>query len=369
LTTRQRWRHSFRRVRLAGVVALSFISAASARRADAQAPASDPRVHPELVDSTWGRRTLAVWQIAWAGHWAAAEQGFAALQREQPNAIEPLLGRGFVARGTGHFEEARGWYRAALAHDSSLTAAKTELAALEWEEPSSLEVTTGAAAIASVGAVPGVTAVEADVNLAAVINPSLTVLARLGALESGDPSEGVVLSADSSLSARTSVVGAGVVVHPTSALWLTPRMEEWFTAGTRETFAWLDGAVRIAPWVTLLAGVRPISGSTGATQFSGGADFVVADRQTLTLVAARGVTASPLEAREQVRAFWQRAPASPFGFRLGLIRDIDPLLSATTAIASGTAMVTPTRGFRLELSTRSGAYARQSVTAGVIARW
>ncbi|HXT18794.1 MAG TPA: hypothetical protein VN706_24425 [Gemmatimonadaceae bacterium] len=348
----------------------AVLCALAPKHLSAQTPASDPRVHPELVDSTWGPRTLAVWEIAWAGDWERADEGFAALQREEPDAIEPLLGRGFVARGVGRLSEARAWYRAALAHEPSLAEARSALALLAWERPWSLDVSGGGARIDAPGRPGGaVTGVEGNIEFTGELTSVVTVLARVGALAAGDPTEGVVLRADPLASTRASVVGAGVVVHPTTALWMTARMEEWSTPQERATFLWTDAAYRLASRVTLLAGIRPISGANGATQFSLGAATAIADRQTLTLVATRGVEPSPLEARGQLRAFWERAPARPFAIRLGVVRDLDDRLSATTAVAGATAMITPWEGLRVELASRTGAYSRRSMAVGLIVRW
>src|SRR5438046_1755816 len=73
------------------------IALGSCREALGQDAVSSPpreRVHPELVDSTWGRRTKAAWELAFARRWKDARTSFDALHREQPAAIEPASSRG-----------------------------------------------------------------------------------------------------------------------------------------------------------------------------------------------------------------------------------------------------------------------------------
>ena len=88
----------------------------------------------------------------------------------------------------------------------------------------------------------------------------------------------------------------------------------------------------------------------------------------VTLYGQHGLTTSPVEARDQLRASIA-ATSERYGARLAVIRDVDARLAATTSVASTTAMLTPFTGLRVEGSVRTGAYARRSVRAGLLLHW
>jgi hypothetical protein len=103
------------------------------------------RVHPEMVDRRWGPRVAAAWQAAFARHDADARRAFETLHRDQPQAVEPMLGLGFVARATNDRAAARRWFRAALEVEPNSESAKEQLTAMEWDRPTYVAASGGSA--------------------------------------------------------------------------------------------------------------------------------------------------------------------------------------------------------------------------------
>jgi|GEM_PF-5385386 len=87
--------------------ALAFFCAACCVPSIVAAQLPRERVHPEVVDSTWGRRTQAAWQLAWARQWSDAHAAFDVLHHQHPDAVEPLLGLAFVDRATWRYASAQ----------------------------------------------------------------------------------------------------------------------------------------------------------------------------------------------------------------------------------------------------------------------
>lgn len=328
----------------------------------AQSPPRE-RVHPEMVDRTWGARTRAAWELAWARHWNAAREAFEQLRRDQPDALEPRLGLAFVARGSGRYAEARRWYNEALALEPESRDVRDQLEAARWDRPAMLDLAAGSTTANG--------ARTSDWSASAVIpvDPRLSLTARAGALGAGDPIRGIFLDSASGGGVRATVASVGAVVRPVERVTAVARFERWSAGGSSEQYLWLDGAVRASDRVTAHATLRPMSGRNGATQVGAAADVLVATGHVITGEFVRGLEAAPFEARSQVRGFYQITPNVRSAVRLGVVRDIDPNLSATTGAAAATWYVTPTMGVRAEATTRSGAFARNSVGLGLIIRW
>lgn len=343
--------------------ALAPVARPLALLAQASPGSQNPRVHPELADTTWGRRTHAAWELAYKHDWAGARNAFEALRKEQPDAIEPRLGLAFVARGSGDYPQARRWYRSAIDADPSSTDARQQLAVAEWDRPAELAATAGQTTAS------GNTTADASIGLVLPIDPQFTVTARAGALGGGDPVHGILLTPGNGKSVSATVVSGGLVVRPTARTAVSARYDRWSASGTSESYLFLDGGVRATDALTLRVSLRPVSGNTSAPQFGGGVDLLVAPGNLVTLEASQGTRAAPFEARSQVRAFYQLTPSVRGSVRLGLVRDIDPALSATTGVASGTYYFVPRFGVRAEALTRGGAFARNSVALGVVTRW
>lgn len=330
--------------------------------AQAVAPARE-RVHPELVDSTWGRRTHAAWEQAWGQHWGAARDAFERLRAEQPDALEPRLGLAFVARGRGQYDEARAWYARALAVDPSNADVRAQAEAARWDRAGLVDLSAGSTSANG--------ARTSDWSAAVVlpVDPRLSLTARAGALGGGDPIRGIFLDSARGGGVLATVVSGGAVVRPLEVLTLSGRFDRWSAGGTTEQFLWLDGAVRLTDRVTAHGTLRPVSGRTGSTQVGGAVDLAVATGHVLTTEFVHGIDAAPFEARSQVREFYQYTPSVRASVRAGVVRDIDPRLSATTGALAGTWYLTPATGIRAEGTTRSGAFARSSAGVGLVLRW
>lgn len=344
------------------MVASPGCQAARASLMAQQADLGRDRVHPELVDSTWGRRVTAAWQLVWASHWVEARGAFGALHEEQPAAVEPMTGLGLVARGLGRLREARSWYGRALVAEPTSAGNRRQLDLLQWERPASIEVEAGATHV------NGVPTTDFSTTLVLPLRPEVELLARAGTLGAGEPRVGVVPNA-AQPGTRSTVLGIGAVIRPSGDLTLTPRLEEWTTGPRHDLFLWLDGAFPLSTHVTALLGVRPLSGSTGAVQASAGANLVISTGQVLTVQGVAGAHATPFEARDELRAFYAMTPTLRESFRIGLVRDLDPALSATTGVGSASYAITPWLVVRADLSARAGAFARNSLGLALIDRW
>jgi hypothetical protein len=320
------------------------------------------RVHPELVDSTWGRRVTVAWQLVWARRWVEARRAFGALHEEQPAAVEPLTGLGLVARGLGRLREARSWYGLAVVAEPTSDGNRRQLDLLEWQRPASIEIETGATHA------NGVATTDLSTTLVLPLWSEFELLARAGVLGAGEPLVGIFPGA-AQPGERSTVFGIGAVIRPPGNLTLTPRLEEWTTGPRHDVFLWLEGAFPLSRHVTALLGVRPLGGSTGAAQASAGADLVIGAGQVLTMQGVACTHASPFEARDELRAFYALTPTRRESFRIGLVRDLDPALSATTGVGSASYAITPWLGVRADLSVRTGAFARNSLGLALIDRW
>jgi hypothetical protein len=319
-------------------------------------------VHPELVDSTWGRRVTAAWQLVRASRWVEARRAFGALHEEQPAAVEPMTGMGLVARGLGRLREARRWYGLALVAEPTSADNRRELDLLEWQRPASIEIETGATHA------NGVATTDLSTTLVLPLRPEVELLARAGMLGAGEPLVGIFPNA-AQPGTRSTVLGIGAVIRPPGDVTLTPRLEEWTTGPRHDLFLWVDGALPLFSHVTALLGIRPLSGSTGATQASAGVDLVIGAGQVLTMQGVAGTHATPFEARDELRAFYALTPTRREAFRIGLVRDLDPALSATTGVGSASYAMTPWLVVRADLSVRTGAFARNSLGLALIDRW
>lgn len=303
----------------------------------------------------------AAWQRAFARDWSAAAAAFDALHREQSDAIEPLIGQGFVARGAGDRAAARRFFRDALALDPTSTDARTQLAAAEWDRPGLVEIGGGAQRFGG--------ATKATVVGTAVmpINGVVAITAGGGVFGGGDALRGIFLDSTSA-GVRTTMITGGAVVRPIDNLTLTARAETWTGAGNTDTFLWTDAAVRLGSALAAHAGVRPVSGRNDAARASAGIDLVPVTNGLVSVDVSQGVHSSPFEARTIVRAF-AGVPAGRVPVRFGIVRDVDPSISATTGAASIGWFATPMTGVRLDLSRRSGAFAQTSAGLSLVLRW
>ena len=343
--------------------ALLILLATAAPDASGQAPTAPvarERRHPELVDTTWGPRARAAWDLALARHYSDARQRFELLHREQPDAVDPQLGLAFVARGEGRISDARRWLREAYTAESTADIA-AQLEAAEWDRPGALELLGGATHAG------GRTTSDWSVGAVVPVDPRVALTGRAGAIGGGDPLRGIFL--DSIGAAQARMVSGGVVVRPIDGTTLTGRFERWTSTGRSQNFLFLDLAQRLGSVVTAHVGARPQSGSFGSPQVSGGLDFLVAPGQVATIEASQGIRGTPFEARTQVRAFYLFAPSVRASMRLGVIRDVDPSISATAGVASGSVFINPHTGIRLELLARRGSFERSSADAGFVLRW
>jgi hypothetical protein len=320
------------------------------------------RLHPELADSTWGRRMAAAWRLAFARDWSGANQRFGALRAEQPDAVEPLIGLGFVARGAGDPATARNYFRDALALDPTSTDAKTQLDAADWDRPGRGEVGGGAQRFG------GATKSTAAAGVVVPLNPVATLTAGGGVLSGGDPLRGIFLDSTGA-GTRTTMVSGGAVFTPLFGLTLNARAEYWSGGGKSQTFVWTEAAVRMSSIASIHAGARPVSGENGAARLIGGVDVVPVEHGLLSVDVSQGVHAAPFEARTIVRGFATATPDQRTTLRAALVRDVDPNLSATTGAASIAWLATPTIGFRVDYSQRSGAFAQTSAGVALLFRW
>jgi hypothetical protein len=358
-----------RRAGMAAIVLVGLIGRPAVARG--QPPAGTlprERVHPELVDSTWGRRTAAAWRLAFARNWKDARSGFDSLHREQPVAIEPLIGLGFVARGRGNRAEARRWLRAALEVDPSSADARTQLTAIDWDRPSSVSVSIGTARVS------GSTVGDWSAGFSAPLVPRLSINAQAGQITAGDPFTGIFLDSASGGGVRATFTTGGLVVRPGGSVSMSVRATRWSAPGgaagegEHHDYAWVEAATRVNSRLTVHVGGRPVSG-IGAPQVSGGVDLLVAPKQVATAEILQGARDAPFEARTAVRLFYGITPSVRGSVRLALVREIDDRNSATTVGASSTWYAWPTFGVRAGLSLRRGAFARSAADVGAVVRW
>jgi hypothetical protein len=331
--------------------------------ARAQQPAVSPptreQIHPELVDTTWGRRSAAAWQLAFDRRYGDAQARFQALHVERPAAVDPLLGLAFVARVEGRRSDARRWMRAAYAVEPSETIGQ-QLVATDYDRATSFDLSAGAATAS------GTTTSEWSAGVVAWLDPRFAVVARAAAIGAGDPIRGIFL--DSANGSRARMFSGGVVVRPIDGTTLGARFEHWTSTGRDENYVYLDAAQRLSDNFVVHVDGRPVSGVFGAPQIGGGVDIVFIPSQIVTLGVQQGLRGTAFEPRTQASLFYIMTPSARGSVRVGAIRDIDPVNSATTGVVSGTWFATPTTGVRLELSARRGTFERSSVDVGLVLR-
>jgi hypothetical protein len=320
------------------------------------------RLHPELVDRNWGPRVQGAWQRAFALDWNEANALFEALHRDQPDAVEPVIGLGFVARGRGRFADARRHFRDALALDSTSVDARDQLAAAEWDRPGRFEVGGGAQRF------NGETKTTASVVAVVPITPAFTVTAGGGVFGAGDPLRGIFVDSINGAS-RTTMVSGGVVVKAGPRVTFGARGERWAGGGNTETFAWGEAALRLTTSASIRAGVRPVAGDNGATQIVGGVDLAPTPKALVSVDVTQGTEPAPFEARTIARLFVTALPNNRTTLRAAVVRDIDDDLSATTLGAAITWLATPARGVRIDVSNRTGAFAQTLGSISLLLRW
>lgn len=348
----------------------------------AEAQRSDPRVHPERVDPTWGGRMTSAWHLAWAQRWREAEASFSALRSEQPDAMEPLVGLAFVARAQTHYGEARQYYAEALARDSTSADVHRQALATTWERSGWFDVRMGRTFFPGTGGAPLVSG-----HLAATLSPQLVVLGRAASFAGGAPfdvggggparsigcssaGEGPPAASMAPMNTRASVYEVGAAMHPSASVWLTPRLERWSAASGEDVLGWVDGAYKPGDNFTVLGGVRPLDGRLGAPQVSAGAEIAVNRAgDVLTVYGAHGLRATCVESRDFFRAFFTGAPVRRMRYQLMLAEERGPPFSAMVVAASATFLTSPTRGLRADVSRRTGAFAQTTISSGVVMRW
>ena len=338
------------------------VRAPSELAAQAASTESPERIHPEMVDKTWGTRTRAAWERAWARDWDSARTAFGVLRRQQPAAVEPRLGMAFVARGQGRLAEARRWYRLALDAEPSNADIARQLEVAEWDRPGRVELSGVSTRV------NGARAADWSAAMVVPITPRASITGRLGELGTGDPLRGIFFDPATGGTGAT-FVGAGVVARLSDRFTGAARIERWSSAGAAEEFAWVDAAWRLTDRLTVHALGRPLGGNTGAAQLGVAADVRVAGTQVASAEITHGVRAAPFEGRTQVRLFYEAAPDYRWVIRGGVIRDIDPRLAATTETLALSRYLSPYFGARVEAVNRTGAYARTSAGLSLIVRW
>ena len=349
-----------------GVMAVGFFISTScgvvagAQRPGAATPSRE-QIHPEFVDSTWAKRTAAAWQLAFSSHWEGARANFMALHREQPAAVEPLLGLGFVARATSQRAAARDWYRLALDIEPSADTRK-QLEIVEWDRPAVVAISVGATRFG------GTTSSDWSGSIVLPLSAKLSLNARAGAIGSGDPFRGIFLDSTRGGGARARLVSGGVVLHPVDGVWLSGRADRWRADGRNEDFLWLDAARRINDWLVARVGVRPLSGATGAPQVNAAADIIFTGQHVVTIAAQQGIRDAPFEARTEARVFYLLTPNVRQTFRVGVVRETGTRVTATTGILAGSWYPRSTAGIRLEMLARHGVYGRTYANVGLMLR-
>lgn len=328
----------------------------------AQQPTLPPRerVHPEMVDKNWGHRVATAWQAAFARHDADAKRAFESLHRDQPQAVEPMLGLGFVARATNDRDAATRWFREALVVEPSSESAKEQLTAMEWDRPTYVAGSIGTARSAGKSTATW----AATGNL--WVDPIWSLNAGVGQVGAGDPIRGIFLDSASGGGANATYVSAGVVARPVPRTTLSALATRWMSPGQRDDYLYLEGGYLVTPVITARIGARPLSG-VGAPQVSAGVDVAVATAQIATLEFVQGTRAAPFEARSTIRGYYNFAPRAEL-LRVGLIREFGPANSATTAVASFTHYFKPKFGVIVAGTDRWGAFARTSIELGAVYR-
>jgi hypothetical protein len=346
---------------LALALLIALTAACLPEAATAQREPAGWRVHPELVDSTWGPRMQAAWRLAWDRRWREADEAFVGLQREQPDAMEPWVGRAFVARGQLRLASARGFYEEALAREPTAVEVRRQALAIEWARVGSVEALVGRAA--GLGDETGL----GSVDLVVPVRSDLTVLARGGSMVGSSPLQPSPGGRVDSVAAV--LLSVGLVVHPTDDLWITPRFERWSVPGEDAVYGWLDAAYRVGRRVSVLASVRALS-AKGAPVFGAGAEVAMSDAgDVLTLYALQALRPAEREARHQLRVFLTSALSRRMLYRAGAVVERGGAVSAGTIVLGTTYLLAAPVGLRLELSQRNGFAPQQSILGGLVLRW
>lgn len=303
---------------------------------------------------------MSAWQEAWAKRWPQANAAFAALHREQPYAVEPMLGLGFVARAEGRRADARRWLSQASAVEPSADV-RAQLEATEWDRPTMVDLSAGVAAVS------GTQQTEWSAGVVAPVTDQLAVNARFGVLGAGDPLRGILPSLNAG--GRATVVAAGAAVRPRDGLTLSGRLERWASPSTSDTFLWLDGASAVGSLATVHLLARPVSGSAGAARMGAGVDALLHGGHLLSAEIMQGVRGAPFEARTTARLTDIYSPFRDATFRFGVVRDADRRFAATTAVATATRYLSSRAGVHVDAAVRGGAFARNSFGTGLVVRW
>jgi hypothetical protein len=335
-------------------------------RSTPAAPSADPRVHPELADSTWGPRMRSAWSAAWAGRWHDAEAAFSALHDEQPDAMEPYVGLGFIARAGMRYDAARQYFAEALAREPAASDVRRQALALRWDRPGSAELRVGAAAPPG-----GAPSALASINVVAPLTPSLSLLLRAGSFGFDDPRELSGPRVDTgTTSRRAQVLGGGAILHPTASLWITPRLE-WWSTPEGGLFGWIEGAYKpVGRRFAILGGARPISGHGRSPQVGGGAEVMSEDGSSvLTLYGMHGLRADTLESRDLLRAILTHSTSAAMTYQLATSAELGSPFAATTVSAGVVYLTSPRLGVRTEIASRMGAVPRNSLCTALVVRW
>lgn len=344
------------------------IGSAAPRLAAAQVdstplPSNDDGARATNADAAWNARLAAAWKLGFAKEWTGARARFDSLHREQPRAIEPVIGLGYVARGQGRYGTARDRFREALALDSTSTKARELLHDTEWERPSSLRLEAGStdargSLTSTWGALAEIPATQ-----------RLSFTGRFALLGGGDAFQGIFLNPESG-GVRQWVASAGVIAQASDRLTMTVRGDRWTSSNdTTQTFVWLDGALKASDRIIAHLNARPIAAGDGEPQFGGGVEYTVRQTQVLKLDFSQGIRQAEFDARTVVRAFYNVDPSRTISYRAGIVGDIDHRFGAATVVGTLTWFARPTLGIRTELSDREGKFAKRSGTAGLVIRW
>lgn len=347
-----------RTLRRSPLVVIVLVAVVSVRRAGAQVDNGRVKTHPELVDRTWGSRVDSAYKLAFAHRYGAARAAFEALRRDQPQAVAPMVGLGFVDRAEGKRASARAWFRRALAADPSYTDASTQLALLDWDRPTTI---TGLIGLVSAN---GTQTSEWSAAASAPVDPQWTLNAGLGQLGAGDPIRGIFLD---SASGRATFVSGGAVFRPRPTTTLAATFTRWMSSSSGDNYLYLEAGQQVSSVFTIRVGARPVYG-IGAPQLSIGLDASNGDGGVATLEFVQATRQAPFEARSAVRGYYTFTPTRRDYLRGGVIREFGARNQATTLIATAIHYFVPAFGAQLSAADRQGAFARRSVDVGVVYR-
>jgi len=350
------------RLPLRRAAALAFFCAACCVPSIVAAQLPRERVHPEVVDSTWGRRTQAAWQLAWARQWSDAHAAFDVLHHQHPDAVEPLLGLAFVDRATWRYASARRWYARAFAVEPSEDV-RRQLEAAQWDRPARIDV---------VGAqtdVEGDWVTDWGVDAVLPVDRWWSLTGRIGELGAGNPQLGLFVDSTANGGTPTKMFSVGAVLRPTERQTVAGRFEQWTSNGDRARLAWLDGSSRVSDWIGLHALVRLVNGDSGVARLGGAVDLRTQRTNVVTLELWEGVRDAAFESRSTIHVIDIYTPDVRWLLRADGIFDVGDTNRATTAVLSANWLATPYYGFRALASRRSGVFPRNSFALGAILQW